>query len=175
MPAHDPSLRPISLRAPDGAFIPLRRADLAVTVDGPAVTTCATVLFHNASEVVLEADLVLPLPPFAVIQALHVRWGQRALDGSVRPRGEARETYAAARSEGRAAVLGEGEGEDLARVRISPVEPGEDVQVTVTLLHDAAPTAEGHRLLVPLTYMPRYVERGATLEVSLPPWSAAKG
>ena len=155
MPTHDPSLRPISLRAPDGAFIPLRRADLAVTVDGPAVTTCATVLFHNASEVVLEADLVLPLPPFAVIQALHVRWGQRALDGSVRPRGEARETYAAARSEGRAAVLGEGEGEDLARVRISPVEPGDDVQVTVTLLHDAAPTAEGHRLLVPLTYMPR--------------------
>ncbi len=162
MPTHDPSLRPITLRTPDGAFIPLRRVDLAVTVDGPAVTTCATVLFHNGSSSVLEADLVLPLPPFAVIQALHVRWGQRALDGTVLPREEARETYVAARSEGRSAVLGEGEGEDLARVRISPVEPGDDVQVNVTLLHDAAPTAEGHRLLVPLTYLPRYVESAAT-------------
>ncbi|MFO0629040.1 MAG: VIT domain-containing protein [Polyangiales bacterium] len=161
MPDLAASLGPITLRTPDGAFIPLRRADYAVTVDGPAVTTCATLLFHHASTEVVEADLVLPLPPFAVLQALHVRWGQRALDGSVRPRGEAREVYAAARSEGRAAVLGESEGEDLARVRLAPVEPGEDVQVIVTLLHDAVPTLEGHRVLVPLTYMARYVEASA--------------
>jgi Ca-activated chloride channel family protein len=112
---------------------------------------------------VLEADLVLPLPPFAVMQSLQVRWGQRALDGVVKARGEAREVYAAARSEGRAAVLGEGEGEDLARVRLSPVEPGDDVEVTVTLLHDALPTPEGHRVVVPLTYMPRFIEGDAAL------------
>jgi hypothetical protein len=49
MPNTDPSLRPIVLRAPDGAFIPLRRADFVVVVDGPAVTTRATVHFHNSA------------------------------------------------------------------------------------------------------------------------------
>lgn len=159
MPTEDSALRrPITLRADDGAFIPLRRAAFEVSVDGPFVTTRATVSFHNETGRVVEADLVLPLPPFAAVQALHARWGQRALDGAVQAREAARATYEHAVAHGRAAVLGEGEGEDLARLRIAPIEPDADVEVTLTLLHGAAPTMEGHRVVVPLTYMPRYVE-----------------
>lgn len=164
MPTDDNALhRPITLRARDGAFIPLRRAAFEVTVDGPHVTTRATVSFHNETGRAVEADLVLPLPPFASVRSLHARWGQRALDGVVRGREAARGEYAAAVAQGHAAALAEGEGEDLARLRIAPIEPDADVEVTLTLLHGAAPTMEGHRIVVPLTYMPRYVESADAL------------
>lgn len=166
MPSGDPAtLRPITLTA-DGAHIPLRRTEFELVVDGPFVTTRALAVFHNGTGAVLEADLVVPLPPFASVGALQARWGQRALDGAVRGREAARGAYESAVSEGRAAVLGEGEGEDFARVRLAPVEPGDDVQVSLTLLHNALPIAEGHRVIVPLTYMPRYAEDPAALSAT---------
>ncbi|MEZ4392251.1 MAG: VIT domain-containing protein [Polyangiales bacterium] len=108
MPAGDPdTLRPITLTA-DGAHIPLRRTEFELVVDGPFVTTRAVAVFHNGTGAAIEADLVIPLPPFASVQALQARWGQRALDGAVRGREAARGAYEAAVRRGRAAVLGEG-------------------------------------------------------------------
>ncbi|MEZ4392250.1 MAG: VWA domain-containing protein [Polyangiales bacterium] len=51
-------------------------------------------------------------------------------------------------------------------MRLAPIEPGDDVQVSLTLLHNALPTSEGHRVVVPLTYMPRYVEDPAALSAT---------
>jgi len=163
MPTDEALQQPITLRAKDGAYIPVRRASFALRVDGPRVTTEATLHFHNETGRVVEADLVFPLPPFASVRGLRARWGQHALDGAVRPRDEARRTYDEALAHGHAAVIGEGEGEDLTRLRIAPIEPDADVEVTLEIVHGAVPTMEGHRVIVPLTYMPRYVEGAASL------------
>jgi Ca-activated chloride channel family protein len=164
MPSDDASLqRPITLKTPDGAFIPLRDAAFEVRVDGPRVTTEVTVRFHNGTGRTVEADLVLPLPPFASVKGFQARWGQHALDGRVQGRTQAAATYAHAVSHGHAAALGEGEGEDLARLRLAPIEADAEVLVTLTILHGALATMEGHRVVVPLTYMPRYVEDAGAL------------
>lgn len=164
MPGDDASLqRPITLKTPDGAFIPLRDAAFEVRVDGPRVTTEVTVRFHNGTGRTVEADLVLPLPPFASVKGFQARWGQHALDGRVQGRTQAAATYTHAVSQGHAAALGEGEGEDLARLRLAPIEADAEVLVTLTILHGALATMEGHRVVVPLTYMPRYVEDAGAL------------
>jgi len=164
MPHDDPTLqRPLTLRTPDGLFLPVQRAQFEVRVEGPHVTTEAHVTFHNETGRSVEADLVLPLPPFAVVQSLQARWGQRALDGIVQGKSAAKAAYKAAVAKGHAAALGEGEGEDFVRVRLSPIEADASVTVSLTLLHGATATMEGHRVVVPLTYMPRYVEDAATL------------
>ncbi len=159
MSPDDQSLhRPITLRAPDGVFLPVERAAFEVRVDGPRVTTEADITFRNETGRTVEADLVLPLPPMASVQGLQARWGQHALDGVVRGKEAARADYQAAVSQGHSAVLGEGEGEDLVRLRLGPIETGASVMVSLTILHGATPTLEGHRVVLPLTYMPRYVE-----------------
>jgi hypothetical protein len=150
--------------AAGGAFLAVRSVTAAVVVDGPLSETAITITFHNDRERTLEGDLVFPLPPSAALRELRVTVGKRTLRGKIRPRQRAQAEYTRAVQAGHTAALGETEGDDLARLRIAPIEKGEDVEVTLVLLHPLVPIDSGYRLLVPLTYMPRYVEPGSTLK-----------
>ncbi|MCC6527355.1 MAG: VWA domain-containing protein [Polyangiaceae bacterium] len=157
-------LRPVRLEDPAShRALSVRALDASVRVDGPLAETTLTVTFTNDLERTLEGDLVVPLPPAAALTVLEVAVGPRRLSGRVRPRERARVEYRRAVEAGQTAALGETEGEDLARMRIAPIAAGEDVVVTLGLGHVLLPTSEGHRLVVPLTYMPRFVEDEAAL------------
>lgn len=141
-----------------GAFLAVRGLSVEAAVDGPLCRTDLRITFTNDLGRTLEGDLVFPLPPFSALCELQVRVGRRTIVGKVRPRERAQAEYHRAVQAGKTAVLGETEGEDLARLRIAPIEAGEDVEVALSLVHTLLPIADGHRLVLPLTYMPRYVE-----------------
>ena len=141
-----------------GAFLAVRGLSVEAAVDGPLCRTDLRITFNNDLGRTLEGDLVFPLPPFSALCELQVRVGKRTIVGKVRPRERAQAEYHRAVQAGQTAALGETEGEDLARLRIAPIESGEDVEVSLSLLHTLLPIADGHRLVLPLTYMPRYVE-----------------
>ena len=139
-----------------------------VCVDGPVATTNLQVWFTNQLDAAVEGDLVFPLPPFAAIRSLEVKVGDRRIEGQIRARQGAKEDYQRAVEAGQTAALAESEGEDLARLRVAPIGAGEKVHAEVTTVHTLLPIADGHRLVIPLTYMPRYVENPAALsDVSL--------
>jgi Ca-activated chloride channel family protein len=150
--------------AAGGKFLAVRAVDAEVACDGPLARTRLTVTFHNDLGRTLEGDLVFPLPPTAALRELSVKVGARTIEGKIRARGRARAEYARAVAAGHTAALGESEGEDLARLRIAPIDGGEDVVVTLSVEHALLPIADGHRLIVPLTYMPRFVEDDAAMK-----------
>lgn len=169
--------------AASGAFLSVRKLSVEAVVDGPMARTDLRITFANDLGRTIEGDLVFPLPPFAALCELTVRVGTRTLHGRFRPRERAQAEYHRAVQAGRTAVLGESEGEDLGRLRVAPIETGEDVEVSLVLLHTLVPISDGHRLLLPLTYMPRYVENEqglkpterAAVERPRPVTSAARG
>ena len=142
----------------------VRRLEVEVVIDGPLCRSDLRICFANDLDRTVEGDLVFPLPPFAALCELTAKVGRRTLQGKFRPRERAQAEYHRAVQAGKTAMLGESEGEDLGRLRIAPIEVGEDVEVTLGLLHPLTPIADGHRLLLPLTYMPRYVEDEAGLK-----------
>ncbi len=157
-------LSPVRLKdALQGTFLAVRAVSAEVAVDGPIARTSITVTFHNDLDRTLEGDLVFPLPPSAALCELTAVVGTRTLRAKIRPRARAQAEYTRAVDAGHTAALGETDGQDLARLRVAPIEKGEDVAVTLVLVHLLVPIDSGHRLLVPLTYMPRFVE-GAPLD-----------
>lgn len=146
------------VEANSGEFLSVRSLSAEAAVDGPMCRADLRITFANELGRTIEGDLVFPLPPFAALCELTVRVGKRTLAGKFRPRERAQAEYHRAVQAGKTAALGESEGEDLGRLRVAPIEPGEDVEVSLSLLHTLLPIADGHRLIIPLTYMPRYVE-----------------
>jgi Ca-activated chloride channel family protein len=158
-------LSPVRLGdAKTGTFLAVRGVVAEAAVDGPFARTTIAVTFHNDLGRTLEGDLVFPLPPSAALEGLKATVGKRVVVAKLRPRPRAQAEYARAVAAGKTAALGETEGEDLARLRVAPIEDGEDVKIELVLVHPLLPTDGGHRLVLPLTYMPRYVESEAALK-----------
>src|SRR6185312_11052470 len=158
-------LSPVRLGdAQTGTFLAVRGVVAGVDIDGPFARTAIAVTFHNDLGRTLEGDLVFPLPPSAALEGLRATVGKRVIAAKIRPRPRAQAEYARAVTAGKTAALGETEGEDLARLRVAPIEDGEDVKIELVLVHALLPTDGGHRLVLPLTYMPRYVESEAALK-----------
>lgn len=142
----------------EGAHLAVRSLSAEIVIDGPMYRTDLRITFANDLGRTIEGDLVFPLPPFAALCELTAKCGPRTLKARFRPRERAQAEYHRAVQAGKTAVLGESEGEDLSRMRIAPIEAGEDVVVILGLVGTMTPISDGHRLLLPLTYMPRYVE-----------------
>ncbi len=161
----EPKDRPVRLMdSASGRALSVRAVKARSLVDGPLGETSIEVTFANDLERAIEGDLVLSLPPSAALVELTVACGARTIRGKVRARERAKIEYRRAVDAGQTAALGETEGEDLVRMRIAPIDKGDDVRVTLGVLHALSPTADGHRLVIPLTYMPRFVEADAKLK-----------
>ena len=155
----EPMIEAVRLRAShDGTFVAIQGFSAEIKVDGPLVESQLNLGFVNDTGQNIEGDLVFPLPPSAALTELTVLCGSRTLQGKIRPRGRAQAEYRRAVEAGQTAALAQSEGEDLMQLHIAPIEAGEQVIVKLGLMSVLTPTAEGHRLLVPLTYMPRFVE-----------------
>ena len=155
----EPMIEAVRLRAShDGTFVAIQGFSAEIRVDGPLVTSQLNLSFINDTGHNIEGDLVFPLPPSAALTELTVLCGSRTLQGKIRPRGRAQAEYRRAIDAGQTAALAQSEGEDLMQLHIAPIEAGEQVIVKLGLMSVLTPTAEGHRLLLPLTYMPRFVE-----------------
>lgn len=157
-----PSNQAVNLSDAQGqVFLAVRNVSADIRVDGPQATMKLVITFHNDLERTIQGDLIFPLPPMSAMRSLVAKIGSRTITGKVRGRERARAEYNRAIEAGQSAALGESEGEDLARLKIAPIEHGEDVEINLTVDQILLPISDGHRLIVPLTYMPRYVENPA--------------
>lgn len=152
------TLQPVKLQDDSGKAIAVRSLAADAVVDGPMGRTTLRITFNNDSDKVIEGDLVFPLPSFGALKTLDVKVGTRDIKGQFKPRERAQAEYKKAVKAGHTAILGESEGEDFGRLRVAPIDKGEDVEVTVTIESPLQPVTNGLRLIIPTTYMPRFVE-----------------
>jgi len=109
--------------------LPLRGTDVSARVSGRVAEVFVTQRFVNDGPEPIEAVYLFPLPADAAVDQMEMRIGDRVVRGVIRGRREARETYEAARSEGRRAALLEQQRPNLFAQRVANLAPGDAIDV----------------------------------------------
>ncbi|MBC8024188.1 MAG: marine proteobacterial sortase target protein [Burkholderiales bacterium] len=140
---------------------PTVETEVAIEVTGVIARTRLSQVFHNPGTEFVEGVYVFPLPEKAAVDHLWMRIGERAIEGAIQEKEEARRTYQKAKSEGRKAALVEQQRPNLFTNSVAHIGPGEQVRITIeyqqTLVYDNGE----YRLRFPLAVTPRYVPAGA--------------
>jgi Ca-activated chloride channel family protein len=146
---------------------PTVETEVAISVTGMVARTRLTQSFHNPGSDFVEGIYVFPLPEKAAVDHLELRIGQRVIEGEIREKGEARQVYEKAKSEGRKAALVEQQRPNLFTNSVAHIGPNEMVRVTIEYQQSLAYENGRYRLRFPLAVTPRYVPAQAPIE-SLP-------
>jgi Ca-activated chloride channel family protein len=141
-------------------FVPLKRTELRGEIAGPLASLCLTQIYSYSREEmdkVLEAVYRFPLPGDAAVTGVKVTFGEVEITAELKERKEAEQEYEKAKEEGRQAALTTRESANVFTLRVSGLQPGQDVKVETSYVQLAQAQGEGWSLRVPLTTAPRYV------------------
>src|SRR5262249_4117953 len=106
--------RGLQLHNPQNGIVldaPVLGATIQMRVTGIIARTRVTQIYTNPTREWLEGIYVFPLPDGAAVDTLHLRVGQRVLEGVVQEKQEARQTYETAKQQGTKATLIEQRGD----------------------------------------------------------------
>lgn len=134
----------------------LEATSVSAVVSAGLVDVTLTQWFRNPSDVPIEATYLLPLPEGAAVNRMRLTCGDRVVDGFVAERAAARELYESARAAGVKVALLEQHRDNLFRQSISNVCPGEEVQIELGWIEQAALEDGVYSWTMPLTVGPRY-------------------
>jgi Ca-activated chloride channel homolog len=143
---------------------PTVETEVAIEVTGVIARTRLSQLFTNPGSEFVEGVYVFPLPEKAAVDHLWMRIGERAIEGVIQEKEEARRTYDQAKSEGRKAALVEQQRPNLFTNTVAHVGPGEQVRVTIEYQQTLAYDNGEYRLRFPLAVTPRYVPAAANAD-----------
>ncbi|ONI75292.1 trypsin [Actinosynnema sp. ALI-1.44] len=137
--------------------LPLEVIDVRSSITGLAASVEVTQGFRNPYEEPLEATYIFPLPPRAAVTALRMEADGRVVEGLLKERGAARESYDQAISEGKRASIAEEERPGVFTMRVGNIMPGEQVSVHLTLAATLSYEDEEATFRFPLVVAPRYI------------------
>jgi len=169
LPAPEPDQEATPEKALSGSFL-MRRTKGEGWVNAPTLATevsfrvagvvaRATVRqrFRNATDEWVEGVYVFPLPETAAVDHLVMRVGERAIEGQVREREQAKAEYQQARDEGRKASLVEQERPNIFTTSVANLGPGEELVVEIEFQQTLSFDEGEVRLRFPLVVGPRYI------------------
>ena len=143
--------------AGDYTVAPTVETEVAIEVNGVIARTRLSQVFFNPGAEFAEGVYVFPLPEKAAVDHLWMRIGERAIEGVIQEKEEARRTYEKAKSEGRKAALVEQQRPNLFTNSVAHIGPGDYVRVTIEYQQTLAYDNGEYRLRFPLAATPRYV------------------
>ncbi|XOV86860.1 MAG: marine proteobacterial sortase target protein [Pseudomonadota bacterium] len=133
-------------------------------VNGIVARTTLSQRFANTSLNWREAVYVFPLPETAAIHLMQMRIGDRLINAVIQEKEAARETYEAAKREGKAAALTEQQRPNLFTQSVANIPPGETIEITVGFVQVVDYRDQRFSLRLPLTLTPRYIPGRAVEE-----------
>jgi Ca-activated chloride channel family protein len=136
---------------------PLLFTEVHIDVAGMTARVQVTQRFANPTPDWREGVYVFPLPEKAAVDHLRMQIGDRVIEGQIKEKQDARQTYEAAKADGRKATLVEQERPNLFTTNVAHIGPDEEIVVAIeyqqTLHYDAGSFA----LRFPLAITPRYI------------------
>ncbi|MGF1469047.1 MAG: VIT domain-containing protein [Sandaracinaceae bacterium] len=136
--------------------LPLRGTDVEARVSGRVAEVFVTQHFENDGETPIEAVYLFPLPDDSAVDRMEMRIGERVIEGGIRGRHDARQTYRAARSEGRRAALLEQQRPNLFAQRVANIAPGERIDVRLRYVQTLPFVDGAYALTFPMVAPRRY-------------------
>lgn len=141
----------------DKGNLPLRSIEAAVNITGLVGRVVLSQGFHNPHDVPLEATFIFPLPDRSAVTAMRMTAAGRVIEAELKERGQARQEYDQAITEGRRASIAEEERPDVFTMRVGNILPGEEVSVALTLVGPLSYEAGEATFRLPLVVAPRYI------------------
>ncbi|WP_405151857.1 VIT domain-containing protein [Sphaerisporangium sp. NBC_01403] len=137
--------------------LPLESVEVDARITALTCGVEVTQGFGNPFDVPLEATYVFPLPDRAAVTAFRMEADGRVVEGVLKERGQARQDYDQAVSEGRRAAIAEEERPDVFTMRVGNILPGELVTVRLTLSQPLPYEDGAATFRFPLVVAPRYI------------------
>lgn len=142
-----------------GRFVraPELAADVRITVRGVVARTTVRQGFYNPSDEWVEAVYAFPLPEGCAVDTLHMKVGERVIEGLIKERNEAKRIYIKAKREGRRAALLEQERPNLFTTSVANIGPRSHIEVTIEYQQLLVPEDGRFELRFPTVVGPRYL------------------
>ena len=125
----EPRITEGTLKTSSGRPLPLASTTINGTARGPVASVEVHQVFRNDTSEVLEATYLFPLSHNASVYHMEFRIGDRTVTAVIKEKEEARRTYEAARSAGKAATLLEQERPNLFTLSVANIDMGAQIEV----------------------------------------------
>jgi len=136
---------------------PLLHTDVHMTISGLIVRSIVRQQFKNTGNEWAEGIYVFPLPEQAAVDHLSMHVGERIIEGVIKERGEAKQTYERAKTEGKRAALVEQERPNIFTTSVANIGPGDDITVEIQYQHTLHYDQGQFRVRFPMVVGPRYI------------------
>ena len=136
---------------------PTLKTDVRMTISGLIVRATVRQQFKNDSAEWAEGIYVFPLPEHAAVDHLSMHIGERVIEGLIKERGEAKQTYEKAKSEGKRASLVEQERPNISTTSVANIGPGDDISVEIQYQQTLHYDQGRFRVRFPMVVGPRYI------------------
>ncbi len=141
--------------------LPLKSTKIDATIAGVIAEVRVTQTYANTGSVPLEAVYVFPGSTKAAVHGLTLRVGDRQIEAVIKERGEARQVYEQAKTEGRTASLLEQQRPNVFQMNVANILPGDLVKVELRYTELLSPVDGEYRFVSPGVVGPRYSNRPA--------------
>lgn len=136
---------------------PLRHTDVDVSIAGHFSRTTVTQQYHNPYDFKVEAVYTFPLGHNGAVDRMTMTIGDRVIEGEVKERELARQTYEAARDQGYVASLLEQERPNIFTQSVANIEPGAEITIEISYVEVLESVDGEYTFVFPMVVAPRYI------------------
>ncbi len=151
--------------APDGTTsvtCPLRHTEVQADIAGFVARVRVRQVFYNPLDYKIEAIYTFPLPEHAAVDDMTMTVGDRHVVGQIKPRGEARQIYDAAKAAGHVTGLLDQERPNIFTQSVANIEPGVEVIIEISYVETIRYDAGDFEFVFPMVVGPRYIPGGGS-------------
>jgi Ca-activated chloride channel family protein len=175
-PANDRSLAPYLTVVGEGGGqterVPLKETSADVSIAGVIARVQVRQLFENTGRVPIEAVYVFPASTRAAVHGVRMKIGQRTIEAKIDKKAAARESYEAARREGKRASLLEQERPNVFTMSVANIMPGDRIAVEMDYSEMLIPDEAIYEFVYPTVVGPRYTGGADPAPMSTTQWMA---
>lgn len=160
------SLRAVGPKRSEIGLCPLKRTGVQADISGFISRVTVTQVFQNPVNETIEAVYTFPLPNDAAVDALTIETGGRIINGRLMERQKAKQTYEAAKQDGKVAALLEQERPDIFTQSVANITPGAEIKVVISYVETLHYADDTYEFTFPMTIGERYIPAASDPEGS---------
>ena len=147
----------LQLKSDSGVYTEMA-VDTGIQIDitGLLARVEITQQFTNRGSHWAEGVYRFPLPSGAAVDRMHIKVGQRILEGEIQEKESARRSYQKARDAGQTATIVEQQRRNQFETRLANIGPGEAIEITISYLQNVSYSDFSFHLRLPMTFTPRW-------------------
>jgi Ca-activated chloride channel family protein len=150
--------------------LPLKSTRADVKIAGVVAEVKITQVYRNTGQKTLEAIYVFPGSTRAAVHAMRMTIGERVVEANIMERQKARETYEAAKKDGKTASLLEQQRPNVFQMNLANILPNDEIKVELKYMELLIPEDHIYEFVYPTVVGPRYTTKTAAGAADTDKW-----